>query len=201
MKHAVILAHPKPDSLCAGIAAAYAAAARHAGHSVTVRDLYAADFDPRLKASEIPTSQGYVMAADVMAERAKLADTDVFVFVYPLWFNAPPAMLKGYVDRVFSMGFGYEPDFGGDSPLLTGRGLLTFSTSGAPDEWVRESDVLHKLAAVFHQHLAAVTGVSVAGQVHFGGIAGELSSEEAKDIFDEVKATVTKLFPGKSAPF
>ena len=79
MKYAIILAHPKPYSICASIASAYAAAAHSLGHRVAVRDLYAMDFDPRLRADELPTEVGYQMAADAIAERAHVADAAVFV--------------------------------------------------------------------------------------------------------------------------
>ena len=60
----------------------------------------------------------------MIAERGVLAEADVFAFVYPLWFNAQPAILKGYVDRVFSLGFGFAPGAGGTEPLLAGLGMF-----------------------------------------------------------------------------
>jgi putative NADPH-quinone reductase len=75
----------------------------------------------------------------VAAERAAIKDAAVFVFFYPLWFNVPPAILSGYVQRVFGMGFGYGPQKGGQNQrLLLGRSLLSFSSSGAPAEWLRQ---------------------------------------------------------------
>ena len=200
MKHAVILAHPKPGSLCAGIAAAYVKAVRALGHEAEVRDLYAMGFDPRLRAGEIPTEAGYALEPDAEAERARVGGADVFVFVYPFWFNAPPAILKGYVDRVLSMGFGYEFDFGGTTGLLLGRQLLSFSTSGAPDSWVRETGALRTLVAQFDRHLAGVTGLTVADHIHFGGITSALTKAEAKDVFKRVKTAANKLFPRSPGP-
>src|SRR4051794_654314 len=118
MKHAVIIAHPAPRSLACAVGETYADAVTALGHTVVVRDLYRMGFDPCLKADEIPKASGVQFGADVLAERQLLADVDVFAFVYPFWFNAPPAMLKGYVDRVFSAGFGYAPGMGGAESLL-----------------------------------------------------------------------------------
>src|SRR5215471_4143364 len=101
MKHAVVFAHPNPQSLTAAVGHAYAQGARDLGHAVVVRDLYRLGFDPCLKAEETPGPRGVRFGRDVEEERALLSDADVFAFIYPLWFNAPPAMLKGYVDRVF----------------------------------------------------------------------------------------------------
>ncbi len=136
MRHVVVLSHPNPSSFGAAVAGDYAAAVRALGHEAEIRDLYAIGFDPRLPASELPWRPGFSAGADVVAERALLADADVVALVYPLWFNAPPAMLKGYVERVFGMGFGYGPGDGGTQPLLNGKRLLSITTSGAPDAWV-----------------------------------------------------------------
>ena len=57
-------------------------------------------------------------------ERARIEAADVYALIYPLWFNAPPAILKGYVDRVFSLGFGYDAELGGNRPLLAGKQLM-----------------------------------------------------------------------------
>lgn len=188
MKHAVILAHPAPASLNSEIARTYSAAVSPLGHQVILRDLYGMGFDPCLRAAEIPGPGTPVFGADVQAERERLADVDVFAFVYPLWFNAPPAILKGYVDRVFSMGFGFEPAFGGTEPRLGGRRLISFTTSGAPDRWVRETHTLSALMQLFDEHLAGVCGLQLVDHVHFGGMVTGITEEA----FDEVMATVAR---------
>lgn len=192
MKCAVVLAHPKATSFCASMARACVDSLTAAGHAVLLRDLYAMDFDPRLRADELPSDSGFRPAPDVVRERELLAEADLFVFVYPFWFNAPPAILKGYVDRVFGMKFGYAADFGGSKPLLVGRKLLTFSTSGAPDHWVNSTGALKALMAVFDNHVAAVCGLTVADHVHFGGIHSLLADEAAADMLDQVRTRVAE---------
>lgn len=191
MKHAVVLAHPAPDSLNAAIAAAYAETVRDLGHQVVVRDLYAMGFDPCLKAAEIPGPGAPEFGADVAAERAELADADVLVFVYPIWFNGPPAILKGYVDRVFGMGFGFKPAFGGTEPALTGRRLLSFTTSGAPDAWMDQTGALEGLKRLFDAHLAGTCGLTVADHVHFGGMVTGITEEAFQDVMGRVRRAAT----------
>ncbi len=198
VKHAVIIAHPNPDSLTAASGAAYLQAAGELGHEVIVRDLYRMGFDPCLKASETPTAKGLVFGADVLAEREQLEDVDVFAFHYPLWFNAPPAILKGYVDRVFSMGFGYTPVFGGAEPALTGRKLISFTLSGAPDHWISETGVIPALMSLFDNHLAAVCGLEVVDHVHAGGITPGITREAGEDVLAAVRQAVTRRFAGVS---
>jgi NAD(P)H dehydrogenase (quinone) len=200
MKHAVIIAHPNPDSLAATVARTYAETLRSLGENVVIRDLYALGFDPCLKAQEIPGAKGFEAAPDVAAERALLSDIQVFTFVYPLWFNAPPAILKGYVDRVFSMGFGYLPVFGGTEPGLDGRQLMSFTSSGAPDAWVASTGALDALGQVFDGHLAAVCGLTVIDHVHFGGMVPGITEEAFEDTLDAVRMAARRHFgPPESA--
>lgn len=194
MKHAVIFAHPKADSFTAAVAEAYAEAARGLGQEAVVRDLYRMGFDPCLKAEEIPTPEGFKVAADVAAERAVLDDVDVFAFVYPFWFNAPPAILKGYVDRVFGMGFGFEPAAGGTQALLDGRRLISFTSSGAPEDWVRDTGAMAALNTLFDSHLAGVCGLTLVDHVHVGGIVPGLTPEWMAQILENVRATVRRCF-------
>jgi NAD(P)H dehydrogenase (quinone) len=200
MKHAVVFAHPNPASLTAQAAGAYVEAARALGHEVLLRDLYAMGFDPCLKTGEIPGPAGFAPADDVVAERARLAGVDVFALVYPLWFNAPPAILKGYIDRVFGMGFGYGPTAGGTEPLLEGRKLISVSLSGAPDSWVRETGALQALATLFDQHLAHMCGFAVLDHLHFGDVTPGITEDAVADILAAVRQAVAAQF-GASAPY
>ena len=198
MRHAVILAHPKPTSFCASIARTCVRQLRDLGHTATVRNLYRMDFDPRLQAGEVPGA-GYAPGEDVAAERRRLAGVDSFIFVYPFWFNAPPAILKGYVDRVFSLGFGYRPSFHGTEPLLGGRILTSFSTSGAPETWVNQTGALRNLMAVFDLHVAAVTGMTVGGHTHLGGVVPSLPAARARELLGQVEAEISRAF-GRGRP-
>lgn len=188
MKHAIIVAHPNRDSLTCAVARTYSDAVAGLGHEPITRDLYRLGFDPRLKASEIPGLRTPDFGADVLTERAVLADADVFAFVYPLWFNAPPAILKGYVDRVFGMGFGYEPASGGTASMLDGRKLISFSSSGAPEAWVRDTGALTALMTLFDAHLAGVCGLTVVDHHHTGGVTPGITAEAVDDILASVRA-------------
>ncbi len=170
------------------------------GEHVILRDLYAMAFDPCLRAEELPTDAGFAAGPDVVGERQILAGLDSFIFVYPFWFNAPPAILKGYVDRVFSMGFGYSPVFGGTEPLLVGKRLTTFSTSGAPEHWVNSTGALKALMAVFDLHLAGVCGLAVVEHRHFGSVLSNLTRESGDDMLSDVRTVLSELSKGAHEP-
>jgi NAD(P)H dehydrogenase (quinone) len=194
MRHAVILAHPRRSSFCGAVARTCARTLKDLGHSVVTRDLYGIGFDPCLRAEELPTTRGHAPRPDVVAERTKLARTDSFIFVYPFWFNAPPAILKGYVDRVFSLGFGFSPAVGGTAGLLTGRSLMSISTSGAPEEWVENTGALAALEQVFDRHVAAVTGLNPRGHLHLGGVVPGLDRAVGQTLLAQVDEALRARF-------
>ena len=194
MKHALIVSHPKADSFTLSIARAYAEALKAHGHEPVMRDLYRMDFDPRLRAEEIPDAAGFGPADDIKTERALLADVESFAFFYPVWFNAPPAMLNGYIDRVFCMGFGYGMGDGGNLPLLTGRSMISFSSSGAPKSWMIQSGAWDAMRKLFDEHVANVCGLSVLDHTHFGGIVPNITPEAVASCADEAKAVAARHF-------
>jgi NAD(P)H dehydrogenase (quinone) len=195
MKHAVIVGHPNPDSFNLGVAAAYCEAVRGRGHEPVLRDLYRMGFDPCLKAGEIPRPSGFEPSPDVQAERALLAEVDVFTFVYPLWFNAPPAMVKGYMDRVMGFGFGYGPiRGGGNAPLLAGRRMLSLTSSGAPAEWLQSQASWTAIRTLFDGHLASVCGLQVLDHIHFGDIAPGMPKAAVEGELARVGEAVRRLF-------
>ncbi len=194
MQHAVIVAHPNPRSFVASLAIAYVEAAESLGHRTIMRDLYGMSFDPCLKADEIPTSAGFAPRADVVGERAILRDVDVFALFYPFWLNAPPAMMKGYLDRVFGVGFGYAKGSNGNEPLLRGRRLISFTTSGAPKEWVMRTGAWEAVRALFDEHVAAVCGLQLVEHVHFGGIVPGIRGDVVGRHQQAVRDVVARQF-------
>ena len=195
MKHAVIFAHPNQESFTGSVAQAYAKAARGLGHSVIVRDLYRIVFQPCLQSEELPFAPHFQTGADVIEERGLLADADVFALCYPFWLNTPPAILKGYLERVFGYGFAYGKN-GHSEPLLHGRKLITFSSSGAPLHWVQETGVFDAERALFDRYFAELCGMTFIAHKHFGSITPGANSEYIHARLLEVEAAVKKHFVG-----
>lgn len=120
----VVLAHPRSDSLGAELARRVRTAALEGGAHVAFHDLYADAFDPRLGPEELsaptfadPLAEGYV---------AQLLAADAIVIVHPVWFFGPPAILKGWVDRVVREGVAFELGAGGEvnGRLRAGEALV-----------------------------------------------------------------------------
>lgn len=151
----IVFAHPDPRSLNASMHQVCVGELELQGHSVKVSDLYAMQFNPvvertdfpclasneRLKvalASRLAYSENY-LTEDVLAEIAKLQWADAIIFHFPLWWYSMPAILKGWVDRVFACGFAYgvgehsDAKWGdrfGEGSLAGKRGMVITTTGG-----------------------------------------------------------------------
>jgi NAD(P)H dehydrogenase (quinone) len=194
MKHAAVVAHPNQDSFVMTVAGAYRDAVLARKQDVVFKDLYREKFDPCLQADELPWASSFTTHSDVAAERDALRDAGVFALFYPLWLNAPPAMLKGYLERVFGFGFAYGRGRSGNEPLLRGRKLISFTSSGAPTEWVIQSGAWQAVRTLFDAHFAAVCGMEVVDHVHFGGIVPGTRAEMVAKHVETVRQKVAEHF-------
>ncbi len=105
MHSLIVVSHPDPGSLTHAVARRIgeAISAAEAGNRVTLADLMAEGFDPRFNRQDQALFRGTAGApADVAAEQARLDATDTLVLVYPLYWWSFPALLKGWIDRVFT---------------------------------------------------------------------------------------------------
>lgn len=198
VKHAVIFAHPSAQSFTASVAAAYTQAVESLGHTAVQRDLYRIGFDPCLKETEVATSRAFQVGDDVLSERKLIVSCDVFALIYPLWLNTPPAMLKGYLDRVFGFGFAYGAGGRSYEPLMGGRQLISFTSSGAPAAWLHQTGSWNALQALFDTYFATLCGMKVVGHVHTGGMNSEASTSFVQARLHDVRAAVMQHF-GSSA--
>jgi NAD(P)H dehydrogenase (quinone) len=196
MKHALIVGHPDEASFALSVARTYQDEAERCGHAVVVRDLYRMGFDPILTDHERPDRIGRIVAADVAAEHQALADADVLVFIYPVWFGLPPAMVTGYVQRVFGPGFAFQHQYEGRTdPLLQGRQMVSFTSSGSSGAWFAEQGLDKALRRVFDDYLAHLMGFTVLDHVHFGSIGEGLGPRWVQERLDTVRARFHTAFP------
>lgn len=175
------------------VARTYCEALGRIGHDAVLRDLYRMNFAPCLGAGEIPGPDGFAPGPDVSSERQLLADVGVYAFIYPFWMNAQPAMMKGYIDRVFGMGFAYAPGRGGNVPLLKSRKMISFTSSGAPTDWLVGSGAWTAVKNIFDEHFAAMCGLELVDHVHFGGITPGIRADVVQAHLARVDEAVRRI--------
>ncbi len=195
MNISVILAHPNADSFNHAIAAAAVETLTQCGHTVWFHDLYAEGFDPLLPAGEIAKDAS--LPPLVQRHCDEIAAADGIVIVHPNWWGMPPAILKGWVDRVIRPGVAYEfvgEDGGEGVPngLLKAKAALVFNTSNT--ESLRERNVFgDPLETLWKNCIFALCGVETFYRRMFNII---VTSDDAqrKQWLDEVRQMVLKKY-------
>ena len=176
INHAIIVAHPSQDSFTLAVARRYLDAVEGLGQSGFIRDLYRIGFDPLLQERERHGEPG----ADALSELERLGQADVIVLVYPIWFGAPPAILTGYIDRVFGAGrtLGQVQEDAATGPLA-GKQLVSLQLSGSMRAWLHEKGVLMSLRNLFERYLSEVFGLPESHSYHFDGVTQEMDEKDA----------------------
>jgi NAD(P)H dehydrogenase (quinone) len=134
MRVLVVHCHPDPDSLVAAARDRALTGLRRAGHAVRCTDLYAEGFDPCFDAHELRTHLVPGAAPSAARHADDLCWCDALVLVYPTWWSAQPAMLKGWIDRVWVRGVAWDLPDGADRirPLLRNvRRIVVVTTHGS----------------------------------------------------------------------
>jgi putative NADPH-quinone reductase len=111
MRALVVYAHPDPESFAGAVLARAVRGLERAGHEVRVTDLYADGFDGAMTADERLTHKEPGVGPDLQRHADDLRWAELLVLVYPTWWSGFPAILKGWVDRVWVAGVAWElPD-------------------------------------------------------------------------------------------
>ena len=199
MKISVILAHPCPGSLNHAIAGRVTAALRESGHDVLFHDLYAEGFDPLLPCGEIP--RGAALPPAIARHCREIAAAGGIVFVHPDWWGMPPAILKGWIDRVLRPGVAYrfsgtDPGEGIPAGLLSARAVLVLNTSNTPPG--REREVFgDPLGRIWEDCIVSFCGVPVCRRKMFGVVVAS-SEGERQGWLAEAEDLARSTFPPDS---
>jgi len=196
MKISLILGHPKKGSFNHAIAEAAVKTLTDRGHAVMYHDLYEEPFDPVLPENEIPKDA--VLPPCIKGHCEEIAGADGIIIVHPNWWGQPPAIVKGWIDRVVRPGVAYEfreDDTGEGVPvgLLKAKAALVFNTSNTrPD---REQDVFgDPLEAIWRNCIFGLCGVTNVHRTTFSVMVA--SSEHQREAWlQEVRGTVSRYFP------
>ena len=196
MKVSVILAHPGPESFNHAIAATVVKTLAENGHTVAFHDLYTEHFDPVLPYAEIPRDAP--LDPVIARHCSEIATADGIVIVHPDWWGQPPAILKGWIDRVIRPGIAYrfrEGDNGEGIPkgLLAAKAALVFNTANTPAEREREvfGDPLERL---WKDCIFSFCGIPVVHRRMFAVVVTS-TAEERAGWLAEAAALTRQYFP------
>lgn len=148
----IVFSHPEPTSFSGAMVRTAQQALERAGHTVALSDLYAEEFAPTAGRGDFRTvldpdrfhyqsEQEHAAASgsfapDIVREQERVMRADLLLLVFPLWWGGPPAILKGWFDRVLAYGFAYRDGMRYESGAFVGRrGLLGVVTGGTRERF------------------------------------------------------------------
>ena len=127
----IINGHPDKESFCAAIAKSYSVGASHGGATCDLINVIDLKFNPDLIAGYRKITQ---LESDLIVVQQKIKDCNHLVFVYPNWWSTYPALLKGFIDRVFlpKFAFNYHQNDPFWDKLLKGKTAQLIITMDTP---------------------------------------------------------------------
>ncbi len=194
MRHLVIAAHPNTKSFNHAVVAAYTSALIARKHRVECRDLYAANFNPVLSARDLAAVGQGKASKDIREEQAAIRRAHVVTLISPLWWSGFPAMLKGYLDRVFCAGFAYVIKQGEYLPGLAGKKGVIITTSGASKEELKSGGTLRALRTIYDEGLMKFCGIEMVQHLYLSAIDPTMSQVDGEKRLAEVRRFVDRTF-------
>ncbi len=140
----LVYAHPNPRSFNRAILEVVDTTLRQRGHASRIHDLYQMEFRAVLNSDDLIRNWHGDLPEDTRREQDAVSWAQGLVFIYPIWWFGPPAILKGWIDRVFTRKFAF--DFGptGMKGLLTHEKALILNTLGG-DKITYQQESWHEL--------------------------------------------------------
>jgi NAD(P)H dehydrogenase (quinone) len=198
MNISLILAHPNPGSFNHAIATAAADALRQNGHEVVFHDLCQEQFPPLLSAAEL--RKDAKLDPIVARHCEEIATADGIIIVHPNWWGMPPALLKGWIDRVLRPEVAYRfvaGDQGEGVPvgLLKAKAAIVFNTANTPDK--RERKIFgDPLETLWKNCVFDLCGVKNVQRRTFSVVITSTSQQRTQWLAG-VRKTVRRIFPGQ----
>lgn len=213
MKILIVFAHPELRSFNAALKDVAVTALEAEGHTVFVSDLYRMNFKAaadsgdfikpanpeylKLQAEQTKAFQEGTYAEDIKAEMKKFEDADLVIFNFPIWWFSLPAIMKGWVDRVFAMGFAYGAGKGvyENGAFRGKKAMLTFTTGGPQQSYGKTGKNGELDTILFHIHhgMFWFVGMDVLSPF-IAWSPARASDEERKKYLDDYAGRLKNIF-------
>ena len=141
MKALIVFSHPREGSFSHALLERIKKELEAKDYEVNVRDLYKINFNPLLDGSNMIhiengnfVRENETFPKDVREEMQYMLESDLYIYIFPSWWNGMPAIMKGYIDRVFQHGFAYSFEDDEAQKRFEGKRALFFTATGQPQQ-------------------------------------------------------------------
>lgn len=183
-KSLIVYAHPYDGSFNHAILLKAQESLSGAGFEVRTEDLNKQNFDPVVKAQGLAAHAGKGSAeADLEPYRQNILWADCLLFIYPIWWGGMPAILKGYVDRVFTGGFAYAKGSG----LLSPKTAVIINTTGNSQESYERNGFDKTIPQLMSDNVLAFSGIKTLNYKFFYAPAAATPEQRSQMLEETVK--------------
>ncbi|MCX7830682.1 MAG: NAD(P)H-dependent oxidoreductase [Acidobacteria bacterium] len=189
MKVTIIYAHPNPKSFNAAICERVISTLKSTNAEYRLIDLYKENFKTSLDGKDFESLQKGEMPQDVKKYQEDILWADKLIFIFPVWWWSYPAILKGFIDRVFLKDFAYTFDQNGLVKLLKNEKALVFMTTGGPKDGYEKDNAVEILKRPLSEGVLSFCGIEKTDFHIFFAIPTS-SEEERKNYLIEVEEAV-----------
>lgn len=169
MKVLIIYAHPDKDSLNHAILEQVLKGLRQAKHEYTLIDLYQENFNPILVFNQDSRRRDLHENPEMEPYRKLVSEADHLIFIYPIWWYGLPAILKGFIDRVFVSGFAYTYKGALPKGLLKNKSAWVIYTIDSP-RWYVSLFRLNAEWIVMKRAVLQFCGIKKVKRIMFAGV-------------------------------
>ncbi len=193
----IVYAHPNPDSFNGAILEAADAALRERGHAVRIHDLYQMRFRAVLDSEDLLRNWRGDLPDDILREQEAVSWAQGLVFIYPVWWFGPPAILKGWIDRVFVRKFAFDFTAAGMQGLLAQDRALIINTLGG-DEATYQREHWHELLVrPIAEGVLGACGIRQVVHRSFYAVT-TVSHAERRAMLEDVRTLAARFFEDKA---
>lgn len=161
MKVLIIFGHPNPDSFNGLILAAIKKKLTEKSYEFIVKNLYDSNFNPMLTMGDFIKMKNGSISDDIAIEHLDVGWANTLIFIYPVWWSGPPAIVKGWFDRVLTDGFAftYKTD-GSHEGLLKDKQAFVFTTSAMKQEEMNQKGLTQAMKNIAIQGIMNYCGIN-----------------------------------------
>lgn len=184
-KYLIVYAHPNHEGHCGYLLKRVLEKLEQNKADREIIDLYAGGYDPILKDGELYSAGHREVSPENLTFQEKIKAADRLLFIYPTWWQNMPAILKGFLDRVFTGGFGFVYKNGLPLGLLKGKKAAAFTSSGGPLLYTRFLTGSSSLKVLL-RHTLGFCGMETKGFLIGGARKLESNQKKLDSIADKI---------------
>lgn len=189
----IIFGHPNPDSFNGAILKTIEKKLEEKGYPYISKNLYQLNFNPILTINDFARMSNSTVTNDIALEHADIEWAKNIIFIYPIWWAGSPAIVKGWIDRVFSKGFAYAPQEDGTIKGFFGeKTVLVITTSGSSKENMKQSRMMSAIEKIMMEGVLQFCGVKNMQYKNLYEVP-TATDEEREKMLGEIDALINSL--------